>query len=48
MRSLYETMEALKRYYLQKVQDIINEQNRIKKEEGEPSVSDSDQDEVKE
>lgn len=49
MTSLYEAMEALKQYYLKKVQDIIDEQNAIKKEDGESSVSDVDRiDEVKE
>ena len=39
MISLYEAMEMLKQYYIQKVQDIINEQNALKKEDSESSVS---------
>lgn len=31
MTTLYEAFEALKKYYLKKVQDIINEQNLIRK-----------------
>lgn len=49
MISLYEAMETLKQYYLKKVQDIIDEQNRLKREEGESSVSNVDRiDEVEE
>ena len=49
MITLVEAMEALKQYYLKKVQDIINEQDAIKKEDSESSVSDVDHiDEVKE
>lgn len=42
MNSLYEALEALKQYYLQKVQALIDMQNKLENEDYETSVFDGE------